>query len=252
MAAALPVPSTTEIEAKHRHALTSFEARAKAISARPINILTANLAQELDTEAKRWLAAFDAEINPIIKKAYDAHRGLTAFREKMSRGADYARTVCRRIQGTYDMQQRLEQERKRTEAERTAREAADALKKQQVDALLAEAANAPAEQADAILAEAVAAEAEPAIPVITASVEAAPKVEGSSTRYAPVLEVKDAVAYLRALADLAEHAEVPGDCIKEVIAEFRMTGLQAQWKRGLRLNGVKHVCDEPITSNRSR
>ncbi len=239
MAAALPSVDTTSIEQKHAQSLTGFAQRTKSLTDRVSKVgvtrTIAEEAQELDTEAKRWLDAFDAETKPIKDQLFKAHRLFTSFCEKMSGGAMAARATARRLIGTFQLEQARIADEKRREAERLAREEAARQRQAEADALVAQAAAEPdAEVAQHILDEAILIEAAPVIPVSVPEV-VAPKVEGSSVSYKLIGTVEDPVALLMWMLERAgERYDLMGELI-----EFKQSGINAALKRGLSLPGVK-------------
>lgn len=261
--AALPSVDTTTIEQKHAQSLTGFAQRTKSLSdraAKGVTRMLAEEAQELDTEAKRWLDAFDAETKPIKSKLFDAHRTFTSFCEKMSNGATNARSASRKIIGMFNLEQARKADERRREAERMAREAAEREQKAEIDARLAEAAAAEKagnhDLAEFIQQEALDAEQAPAIPVNVPEV-APPKVEGSSVSYKLVGTVDDAVIYLSFLLglpspskEMATAMRMRLDLIGEAI-DWKQSGINAQLKRGFQLPGVS-VQKEAIVRNLSR
>jgi hypothetical protein len=253
---------TKPLEAKYKPTLTGFAARIEDLNARVAKIgrITGTIAaeaQELDTEAKRWLEVWDAETEPTKKSLFTAHRNFTAFCAKFSAGATNARDCARRLIGTYQMEQLRKADAERREAERLAREEAEAQKQVGVEAL----EKLAIETDDPALALAAAEmKAAPAIPVLVPEVAPA-RVEGHSVSYKLVGTVMDPVQLLIFLLGPwcderdPEHPTIDYrprvDLINELIGDWSQSGINAALKRGLPLPGVK-VERQAITRNLSR
>jgi hypothetical protein len=256
--AAVPQINTTEIEKKHAAYVSDFTHRSELLTKRPINEVTANLAAELDTDAKRWLDAFDAETKPVKDALFKAHRIFTSFCAKLAGPADNARAVARRIVGTYQLEERRKAAAARLEQERLAREGAECQKQAEVDARLTEAADAEkagnTDLAEFILQEAHDAEEAPAIPNAV-PVEAPTRVEGTSVSFKKVGKVEDPVKYLCFLLNVPMTPEMASrrDLVNEAIASWSQSGINAQLKRGIELqhHGVS-VTNEPTVRNLGR
>ena len=101
VAASLPTVNTDQIAAKHQPQLTGFTSRQTTLEARIAKLgrITPQIAQEaaeLDTDARRWIDAFDSETKPIKDALFKAHRAFTGFCEKMSGSAAQARIFLAR------------------------------------------------------------------------------------------------------------------------------------------------------------
>jgi hypothetical protein len=255
VAALLPSVDTTSIEAKHQSFLTGFAQRTKSLNDRVqrvgITRTIAEEAQELDTDAKRWLDAFETETKPIKDQLFKAHRLFTGFCEKLSGGATSARQTARKLIGAYQLEQQRIADEKRREAERLAREEAERQRQAEVDARMAEAAAAEKagnpELAEFITQEALDAEQAPAIPVSVAE-EAPQKIEGSSISFKlvgklPPKDVKGMLAFLLQGDRL--------DLINELI-DWKQQGVNAALKRGVPFpDGVLEVEKQAIPRNLS-
>lgn len=277
--AALPTVNTDQIAAKHQPQLTGFTSRQTTLETRIAKLgrITPQIAQEaaeLDTDAKRWIDAFDAETKPIKDALFKAHRAFTGFCEKMSGSAAAARTFSRKVIGQYQLDEQRKADAARREQERLAREAAEAERKAQADELLAQAAATtwPAEAEDLVQA-AIEVEQAPIVPIAVPEV-APTRIEGTSVSYKLVGTVTEPAHLLgfltkmdklvaalefyamnnkddgaQARAALLATTEVRMDLINEFI-DWRQSGINAALKRGLNLPGVS-VERQPVVRNLS-
>lgn len=256
---ALPAVDTTQIEAKHQSSLTGFAQRAgdleRRVQKHGVTALIAAEAHELDTEAKRWLDAFNAETEPTRSALFQAHRRFTDFCGKMASGAANARKIAARLIGAYALEQQRVAEEHRRENERIAREVEERRQQAEADALLADAAQA--EQAGdtagaaALLDEAQEVAAAPIVSVALPQV-AAPKMAGSSTTFKLVGTVIDPVRYVCWLLGVTYTPQIAAraDLLNEVVTSWSPSGINAQLKRGLRPDGLR-IERQPITRNLS-
>jgi hypothetical protein len=260
--AALPAPiDTKQIETKHQPSLTGFATRIASLEDRAkrlgVTRTIAEEAQEIDTDAKRWLDNWDAETKPHKKQLFDAHRWFTGFCEKMAAGPTHARAVARRLIGTFQVEQQRIADEKRRAAEEVARAEAERQRQAEIDARLAEAAEAEKagkpEMAEFILQEAHDAESAPLTPVAVAEV-APTKVEGTSVSFRLVGTVRNSAAYVCELlgVELTPAIAARANLLTEVIASWSQSGINAQLKRGLTFSedalGVERM---PIVRNLS-
>lgn len=249
-----------QLEIKHRPKISGFEQRSLALMQRPLTLQTANLAHELDTDAKQWIDAFETETDPAKAALFQAHRVFSAFCQKMSSPAQAARDRCRDIIGRYQLQERNRIERERVEREREAREAAEALRKADVDASMAQAVAYEKAgddyMASAKVVEATMLETAPLMRTVVAEPEPAPKIEGSSTRYELVGDIKDIAQLLKWIVSGERW-----DIHRELFGEPSLAGMKALLRRmctrgpGGSIIGAPsgiQVEEKAITTNRSR
>ena len=252
MAASLPSIDTQPLVKKYEPTLSGLSSRIVALDERSkrlgVTLQIANEAQEIDTEAKRYLEMIEAETAPTRSALHTAHRNFTAFCAKLMDGPTKTRAIARRLIGAYNTEQQRKADDARREAQRLAQEQADRDQRAKADALLAEAAQleaaGQAETAAFVLQEAEDAAQAPAIPVAVSEI-APQKVDGSSVSYKLVGTVRDPIAYVTYLLSKPE-------LIAEVVL-WSQSGLNAQLKRGLPLgeHGVD-VTKQTIVSNRAR
>lgn len=240
MAALLSIDTDT-IELRYAERISGFAARAAELNGRPVNLLNANIANELDTECKLWLEQAEKERVAMKAPILAASRAQDTFWKRMMEQPTLARSICRTFIGRFAEKERLTAAERQREIERLAIAAAEKQRKAEADALLAQAA---ATGDESLLKAAEEVEATPIVPIVAPAPSPA-RVEGSTTRFAKVGSVSDARKLLQALLDR------PGeDLISELIV-WSQSGLNAQVRRGLVLDGVS-VTEQPVVSNRSR
>lgn len=210
-------------------------ARANELSQRPLTLTVVTAAQEIDTEAKQWLEAWDKEHEPTKKALFEAHRRFTAFCNKMADGPKNARIIAKRLIGTWQLQ---EQRKAREETERIRREAEAAAKRAQqaeVNHLVEQAA---ATNDEALLAEAAVLEAKPVTPIVVTAAPP-PKLAGTAVVEKKAGTVEAIVTLLEYLIDGKNQCMQPRlDLINELI-EIKQGALDRAINRGLELPGVK-------------
>lgn len=261
MAASLPSVDTTSIEQKHAQSLTGFAQRTKSLSDRAAKGVTRMLAEEaneLETDANRWIRAFDEETKPQKQRLFEAHRWFTGFCDKFTRGPSEARRIARQVQDVYDLDQKRIALAKQREIDEANRLQAEHDRQAEINAKLAEAAAlekaGDADTAQAVLEEAREVEATPVVPIAAPQVEPI-KIEGRSTAFKLVGTVKEPARYFAFLLGIpyTESMSARADLLNEAIGSFSQSGINAQLKRGLKLqeHGVD-VVNQPIGRNMNR
>ena len=260
--AALPTPiDTKQIETKHQPILGSFAMRLSSVEARIQRLgITSTIAAELheiDTDAKRALEAFNAEVAPEKKRRFDSHRWFTSFCEKFTSGATNTRAKCSTYLNAYDLEQARIAEEKLRAAEEAARAEAERQRQAEVSARLAEAAAAERdgkpEMAAHVLQEAQEVAEAPLVPVSVPEV-ARTKVEGRSTTFKLVGTVRNGAKYVCELlgVEFTPAIAARSNLLIEVIGSWSQSGINAQLKRGLTFSeDAMRVERQPIGRNLS-
>ena len=251
-ASGLPQINTSELEKRHQTSLSNFTMRAEKLSKRPLDKLTAELAQELDTDAKVWLADAEKERVEMKKPILEAARKQDAFWEKMMTPARQARAVCTGygvkfsdggIVGRFEREQRRAKDAKRLADEAAERAAAEARKQAEVAALVEEAA---ATNDESLLEEAARVEAEPAQPMAV-SVEPVELPDGASVgKEKPILKsITDPYALMQWLMASKERFEsIWPDTGK--FERFIESTINAALGRGLKPDGIETHLKAPM------
>jgi hypothetical protein len=244
MAVALPINiDTTTIERQHAESLGSFRQRMEKIQARKPSVGTDALARELGSDCKVFLDRLEEQRKLQKEPILEAGRRVDEFFKNMAKPAQEARQIANAAIAAWDQEQRRIAEEERREAERLAREQAEAEAKARAEALAAEAAlvaESNPQEAESLLEQAAQVEAEPIIPVV-APVAPPPKTEGASVRYKLKGTVRDPYALMQWMLS---HRGV-------ISVKFSESDIDRALARGLELPGID-VTKTPIVSNRAR
>lgn len=225
MAATLPALNTELIEKKFP--TSPLAQRTEQLVKRPLNLTTANLAQELDTEAKLFLEAAEKERTALKAPILEAGRALDAFFKKLEGPAEQARLACRGLIGRYQQEQRRKAAEEQRRREEEARKAAEEARRAEVNHLIEQAATTNDES---LIEEAKLVEAAPIQPIVVEAPEVA-KVAGASVIEKKVGTVTDPVALLKWLIERP-------DSIPELI-EFKQGEINRKLNKGISLPGVE-------------
>ena len=229
-ARAVPIAIPTKaIEQRHRERLTNFTNRLDRLLQSSLTRTTAELAAELDRDAKQYLDGLEAERVELALPLLDAKRRLDAFFKRMGVSALEARAKCTGfglrggdggLVGRFNVQ-----ERRRVEAERQLREQQVAEQTKRQHEAEIEHLKALGDEAGAALLR----EAKP-LPTLVAA-EPAAAVTGVATiekRYGEVTEPVKLLAWL-----LDGRMEFVAELI-----EWREGSINRLLNRGIELPGV--------------
>lgn len=227
-----------------------FEARRPAVTRemdallkRPLGILTAEMASEFRGRCDEAIKAINDKLGPIISKAHETHRSLTALRLEMQapylEGKQAANQVLGSWQKKLDDDAAAERRRIAEEARRQAEEEAR-LRAEELARQAAEAEKSGDQAgAELYLEEAAKVEAAPVVPVVAAQPEPVRKVGNTSTSFVLKGTVKKCAVNL--IVWLAKHP----DRIDEFI-DWHQASIDRALNRGVELPDVE-VRREPVT-----
>lgn len=184
-------------------------------------------AQSYLADLARAKRRVEERLNPIIKSAHEAHRGLTALRGDLIKPLDAARRVVSSKLDVYEREQRRIADEQRRQAEEAARKAAE--ERQLQDAIAAEEAGDSAE-AEAILDEQV---PEPVVAVPTQTA----KVAGVTTQERWHAEVVDMIGLVRHVAENPEWIALLEPAMPQ------LNGLARSQRGAMRIPGVRAVAE---------
>lgn len=253
-------PALAVIAERHMPNLDKLVAELERLKARPLDQMTADWAQELDSQARDWLDDWDQDTEPTRKSLYDAWSNFNKFSAKRREPAELIRRVCTGvgmkreeadggIVGRFNAEQARIAAEKQRELDRIAREETRRQQQAEADAIAAQAA---ATNDPVLLEEAVRVEQATPVPLSTPAPPPL-KASGSATSYQRIGLLPTAKAErgkaLRAYL-LWALRRPDDDLILEAIPELSPSGIDAQLRRGLTPDGLI-IKQKPSNANRT-
>lgn len=234
----LEIPATTT---KLVREAQTWPDRARAV--RIVDSRTYEVAADMLLGIKALRTQIGADLDPLIKSAYEHHRDLVAFKRKSDDPLAEAEGIIKGGLKTYDE----EQERLRQEEERRLQEIA---RKEAEDRALAEAAALEREAVESgdpsLLFEAHALVDEPVVAPVVQLARSTPKVAGISYKEAYRAEVTDLLALVRYVAQHPEHLALLQ------ANTTALNGMARSMKDGLKLPGVRVIKDRIVAAGSRR